>query len=273
MSLESVTIQTPDGSAPPADHNAKMIAVVDAKAAESAAIDRPEWLPEKFKSAEEMAASYKELEAKLGGAQAAPVVAPVAPVVAPTAAAATVPPVSPLAVPKEAAAAVATAGLDMAELSAEFAKDGALSEANLAKLAAAGFDKTTVDTYIAGQQALATQFQNEVMAVTPGGAEKFPEMVEWAKVNLTPAEIDAYNSATSSGNKDTAKLAVAGLGARFSAAVGSEPNLQGGKPNAASGDVFESIAQMKVAMSDPRYKTDPAYRRSVGDRLNRSSIL
>ena len=33
---------------------------------QSGTVDRPEWLPEKFKSPEDMAASYSALESKLG---------------------------------------------------------------------------------------------------------------------------------------------------------------------------------------------------------------
>ena len=40
--------------------------------AESDAVERPEWLPEKFKSAEDLSKSYQELEKKLGAHQGAP---------------------------------------------------------------------------------------------------------------------------------------------------------------------------------------------------------
>jgi hypothetical protein len=260
--LERVTLVTPDPVAPEG-HDEKMIALVDAKAAENSG--RPDWLPAKFATAEDMAASYAALEAKQGGAKPEDV-----PAVSPAATPATDLAITP---PAEATAAVAKAGLDMNELNTEFATAGTLSEASYAKLAAVGFDKAAVDNYVAGQQALQTAFQTEVMAVTPGGADKYGEMVAWAKVNMTPAQIDAYNASVGSGNKDQAKLAVAGLGASFKAAVGSEPNLQGGRVNGAVSDVFESLAQMKVAMSDPRYKTDHAYRSVVQQKLGRSNIM
>lgn len=255
--LERVTLITPDPVAPEG-HDQKMIDLVDSKAAAVDPDARPAWLPEKFKTVEDMAASYTALEAKLGGA---PAVAPVAPVVASTEA------------PAEATAAVAKAGLNMAELNSEFATSGTLSEASYAKLATAGFDKATVDSYVAGQQALASQFQTEVMAATPGGAEKYSEMVAWAKVNMTEAQVNAYNKVMESGDKEQAKLAVAGLGVSFKAAVGSEPALLGGKTNGSSADVFESLAQMTAAMSDKRYKVDPAYRASVQSKLGRSNIM
>ena len=263
--LERVTLVTPDPVAP-VGHDEAMIALVDAKALENSG--RPSWLPAKFNTAEDMAASYAALEAKQGSTQPAEVPA-VSPAVAPV-----VDPAASLAIPPaDATAVVEKAGLNMSELNTEFATLGTLSEASYTKLAAVGFDKAAVDNYVAGQQALQTAFQTEVMAVTPGGAEKYGEMVAWAKVNMTPAQIEAFNTSVSSGNKDQAKLAVAGLGASFKAAVGSEPALTGGRTNGAVADVFESLAQMKAAMSDPRYKSDHAYRSVVQQKLGRSNIM
>lgn len=267
--FQSVVVTSPDAVEPP-DHAAKMAALVDSRAQPQAPsdapvdapVDRPTWLPEKFKTAEEMATSYAALEAKLSGAKAPEATPP-----AKTA--------DPLAIPPAdvVADAVASAGLDMAAMSAEFAADGDLSEATRAALAAKGFDKATVDGYIAGQQALATQFQAEVMGATPGGVDKYSEMVEWAKVNLSDADIAAYNTAVNTSDRAAAKLAVAGLGVRFSAAVGSEPNLSGGRPNASEGDVFASLQEMKAAMGSHEYKTDPAFRAKVAAKLGRSSIM
>ena len=98
-------------------------------------------------------------------------------------------------------------------------------------------------------------------------------MVTWAKANLTAAEINAYNAAVSSGNLDQAKLAVLGLSAKFSKANGSEPRLVQGRTTSASGDVFESTAQLTEAMRDPRYRNDTAFRAKVQSKLARSNIL
>lgn len=263
--LEQVTIVRPDGSGSPEGHDAAMIAKVDG----ASPAPRPEWLPEKFASVEDLAKSYKELEAKQGG-PAAPAPAPVAaPAAAPVAAPA--PAAQSLEITPE--AVVAGAGLDMAALNQEYATTGALSTESMAKLATAGFDKAAVDTYIAGRSALQSAFLADVKSVTPGGAEKFDEMLSWAKANLTPAEITAYNKATSTSDANVAKLAVAGLGARFAAAVGNEPTLSGGRGDASGADVFESIEQMRQAMRDPRYKADPAYRSKVVAKLGRSNIM
>lgn len=264
--LERVTLVTPEAVAE-VGHDEAMIALVDKKAAENTASTRPSWLPAKFATPEAMAASYAALEAKQsGGKQAAPVDA--------------VPEgdddngdLTIDKAPETAAEVVKEAGLDMASLNTEFANTGKLSEDSYKKLAAVGFDKAAVDNYVAGQQALVSNFETEVKSATPGGADKFNDMIAWAKVNMTESQINAFNAAVGSGNKDQAKMAVAGLGTSYIAAVGREPVLQGGRTNGASADVFESLAQMKVAMSDKRYKTDHAYRASIQAKLGRSNIM
>ena len=40
-----------------------------------------------------------------------------------------------------------------------------------------------------------------------------------------------------------------------------------------SADAFESVAQITEAMNDPRYATDPAFRKKVEDKIARSTAL
>ena len=261
--IDRVTLITPDAVAPEG-HDAKMMAVVDAAAAKNAPTDRPSWLPEKFATVEDLAASYAELEAHQGSAkkEAAPEAATPDPAKVDTP-----------ETPADPSSVVAKAGLDMGALNSEYAKDGKLSEDSLAKLEAVGVDRATVDQYIAGRVALSAAYDLDVTSVTPGGSEAYAGMAEWAKVNMSPAEIDSYNDAVSSGNKDRAKLAVQGLGARYTADVGNEPRLMGGRTGTSQADSYESLAQMKVDMKDPRYKNDPAFRRVVAEKLGRSPIM
>lgn len=262
--VDTVVIQ----STPPAvpeDHDQKMIDKADAASNPPASgtegtppADRPSWLPEKFKSPEDMAKAYSELESKLGGKPADPPADP---------------PKDGLEIPPDPQAALADKGLNLQDFSTEFAQTGELSAESYAKLEKAGFDKNLVDQYIEGQRAVAARFEADIMTEV-GGTEKYTEMVTWAKANLSPAEIDAYNAAVSSGNADQAKLAALGLGAKFQKAVGSDPQrLLGGQGNATGGDVFESMAQVTAAMKDPQYKTDPAFRAKVQAKLARSNVL
>jgi len=221
-----------------------------------AAEDRPQWLPEKFKSPEDMAKAYAELESKLGGQKTpAPDATP-----------------SDNKVPENPQAELQKQGLDMNEFSQEFAQKGELSQESYEKLAKAGFNKDIVDNYIAGQQARAAQFEGTIKAEV-GGDERYGEMITWAKANLSPAEIDAYNAAVSSGNAEQAKLAALGLSAKFGKAVGNEPSRLLGGGQAGAADVFESTQQVTEAMRDPRYKNDPAFRAKVQSKLARSNVF
>lgn len=224
---------------------------------ESPAADRPEWLPEKFQSPEELAKAYAELEKRLGkpadkteqtqeGEQATP---------------------------EQADEALKAKGLDMTEFTTEFAQTGELSDGSYEKLEQAGYPRDMVDAWIAGQQALAAQTRNEVLS-TIGGEEQFNAMAQWAKANLPEADINAFNRMVDSNDLATQKMAVQALYGRYQQAAGSEPSLVSGETSGSpSGSAFTSSAQVVEAMSDPRYHTDPSYRQSVQDRLQRSNVF
>jgi len=261
--VDTVVIQSTPPAAPE-DHDQKMIDKVDA--ASNPPIegtegtppeDRPQWLPEKFKSPEDMAKAYAELKSKLGKAKPAdpPAVDP-----------AVTPPADPQA-------ALADKGLDLQDFSSEFAQRGELSAESYEKLSKAGYSRQIVDQYIDGQRAVAARFETDIMSEV-GGAEKYSEITAWAKASLTPQEIAAYNAAVSSGNADQAKLAALGLGAKFERANGSDPKrLLGGQSAGSTGDVYESMAQVTAAMKDPLYKADPAFRAKVQSKLARSNVI
>lgn len=261
--VDTVVIQsTPPVT--PEDHDQKMIDKVDAASNPpvegtegTPPEDRPQWLPEKFKSPEDMAKAYSELEAKLGQAK---------PADPPAADPAATPPADP-------EAALADKGLDLQDFSTEFAQKGELSAESYEKLSKAGYTRQIVDQYIEGQRAVAARFETDIMSEV-GGAEKYSEITTWAKANLTPTEIAAYNTAVSSGNADQAKLAALGLGAKFEKANGSDPQrLLGGQSSGSTGDVFESMAQVTAAMKDPLYKNDPAFRAKIQAKLSRSNVI
>lgn len=219
--------------------------------------DRPQWLPEKFKSPEELAKAYNELQAKLGGKTDNQQTA------------------EPNADDqnKQVQDDLQSKGLDLYQFSDEFNKTGALSAQSYEALEKAGYPRNIVDQYIEGQKARASLYESEVKNAV-GGENNFVAMAEWAKANLTPQEIEAYNKAVDSGDLNQAKLAVAGMFQKYSASRPSEPTLfKGATSSTASGEVYESIAQMQKDMASPEYKTDPAFRAKVERKLARSNIL
>lgn len=239
-------------------HIEKMVALADGTPQPDDT--RPEWLPEKFKSPEEMANAYKALESKLGSKE------PEAPAAseAPTAAEAPK--------PDEVADELSARGLDLGTFSDEFAANGSLSDDSYGKLEAKGISRAMVDQYIAGQRAQAQAYEGEVKQ-SIGGAEEFDAMVSWAQSNVSDADLASYNKAVASGDPSAARLAVRGMYAQYKESRGTEPNLLKGANGTAGSDLYESVQQMTKDMKDPLYKTDPAFRRKVEAKIARSNIL
>lgn len=135
----------------------------------------------------------------------------------------------------------------------------------------AGFSKSLVDSWIAGQDALANTTRDSMYELA-GGEEQYGQMVQWASDNLPESEVDAFNATMNTQDANLIKLAVQGLFARYRSEA--EPNLiQGNNSSEATGGTFESTAQMTEAMRDPRYATDPAYRQAVANKLARSRLF
>lgn len=220
--------------------------------------DRPDWLPEKFKSAEDMAKAYSELESKLGTKQEEQQETN-----------ALEEEVNQSS--SEVAEALDSKGLDFDAFQQEYMENGELSSEAYAALDEAGFSRTLVDTWIEGQNALASQLQSEMYS-TVGGADQYNDLVTWASENLPEEEIDAYNAAMDTQDPAQIRFAVQGLYARYRSEA--EPNLvQAGTGEVSTGGKFSSNAELTAAMRDPRYAKDPAYRQQVADKLARSSLF
>jgi len=221
--------------------------------------DRPDWLPEKFKTPEDMSKAYSELEKKLG--QAPKEDAQEAEQVEEKAEDETV----------QSEEGVSEAYQAVAEASKEFFEnDGQLSEETYNALEKAGLPRDLVDSYAAGQQALLSSEEGQIKAVAQGN---YDAMAEWANENLPQEEIDAFDEAVTGGTISQAKLAVQGLYARYQNEVGAKPNLTQGSVNGVSTMPFKSMQELARAQSDPRYKSgDKAYHEEIDRRLAVSKI-
>lgn len=232
------------------EYDAEMIAVAE-KASEKS---RPQWLPEKFKTPEDLVKSYDELQKRLHQ------------------------PKQPQTssddegedTQTEAAQVVESAGLDIDNLESEYLTNGDLSEASYARLEKSGITRDLVRAYIEGQEARAASVQYEVFN-SVGGEQEYQNITSWAAQNLSPAEINAYNRAVDSGSIDDVKLALTGLKSRYESQYGRSPTLLGGTPGE-NQSVFRSLAEMTSAMKDPRYSTDRAYRDAVIAQVARSNM-
>lgn len=225
--------------------------------------ERPDWLPEKFKNVEQMAEAYSHLEKKLGSGQSE--------AEAPTEEAPQqeAPEVDTTA--SDVKQAVENAGVNFDSLQAEYDENGQLSEDAYNKLSEAGFPQDLVNSWIAGQEALAKDYQTSVYNIV-GGEQAYSDMVSWAGENLSESEVAAYDRAVSSGDIEMVKLAVSGLQTKYQANEGTDPSLIEGQSSNSSGGVYSSWSEVTSAMRDPRYKSDPAYRQSVTNKLARSNV-
>jgi hypothetical protein len=214
--------------------------------------ERPEWLPEKFKTPEDMAKAYAELEKAKSKGEA------------------------PDDKDTDATAekAVDEAGLDMDALSKEYAESGELSKENLEALAKVGITEDMVQSYITGQEAQAAAAQKELLEPIGGDIEAYNKLTAWAGDNLSDAEVDEFNSVLETGNPSAVKMAIRDLSAKYEGVNGTEPGRQlSGKPNTSGAAVYESTADLMKDMSNPEYANNPAFRAKVASKLGRSNIL
>jgi len=206
---------------------------------------RPEWLPEKFKNAEDLAKAYSELEKKQS-------------------------------VPEEPsqqqmrADAEASEGMD--KFYSEYQEQGSLSEKSYEELNKMGLDKSLVDGYIAGQEAIAN---TEVQAVhnLVGGSNNYNKVIEYAKTNLSDVEQEAFNDTLETGSIEQVKFAVQGIASRAGISSEQPQSMINGDSIETNSDVFESSAQVIDAMNDPRYAKDPAFRKLVEEKIARSTAV
>lgn len=197
--------------------------------------NRPAWLPQEFKTPEDFAKSYTELKTK----------AATPPVQTPT---------------------------DFKKYEEEYAKTGTLSEVSYKELQETkGISKATIDTYIEGQKAATAKAEAELLSVV-GGKSEFEKISKWAATALKPADIESFNKVVNGSDPDAIKLALQALKGQYVAANGQQPTLVSGDKNGST-DVFRSVAEVTRAMNDPKYKSDPAYRKDVEQKLARSTVI
>ena len=217
----------------------------------------------KYKSAEELEAGYKELEAKLGQRDNDDDDVEVAE-------------------QEESPAFQSTAASDLiTSASDEYWNNGEqLSQETIEKFSQMS-GRDLVDAYVAMSQAdpnygpppgdLSDSEVNTIQEAA-GGRDNYKTMTQWASDNLAEKDVKAFDQIIDSGNLQAIQLAVAGLRSTYEQYNGYEGRMLSGKPPRSSGDVFRSQAELVAAMSDRRYDDDPAYRQDVIEKLDRSDV-
>lgn len=215
--------------------------------------ERPEWLPEKFESAEAMAKAYGELESKMGaGADEQEEEQ-------------TEEQSEEVSEPSGAEQLIQDASVEF------FENEGELKDETYEALAKAGISRELVDSFARGQAAIQDNESTEIKTAANGD---YDAMSEWAGTSLSDSEMDAFNEVVNNGTVDQAKLAVSGLYARYQAENGSsQPKLVTGNTTGTSTMPYQSMQEVSRAMKDPRYKSgDKAYHAEVDRRLAVSNI-
>ena len=217
--------------------------------------ERPEWLPEKFESAEALAKAYGELESKMGQGEQEQEQVEEEPSKE----------TEPTTEPNPVESIITDASVEFAE------NEGKLTDDTYEALAKAGISRELVDRYAAGQASLQSQEETAIKSAANG---EYDEMAEWAGKSLSDSEFNAFNEAVNQGTVEQAQLAVKGLHARYQAEVGSSgPKLVTGNTTGTSTLPYQSMQEVSRAMQDPRYKSgDKAYHAEVDRRLAVSNI-
>lgn len=220
---------------------------------EQHADERPGWLPEKFESPEALAAAYQSLQAEYSRLRSEPEM---------------------LEDDEEPIQIAPLSSEDMQPFTEEFEQTGDLSETSREAIVQRGIPREMVDRYVEGMQA---QTAMEMMTVynSVGGEDNYNDMIGWAAEHMDETSIETFNRIVMTGDPNAVMFAVNSVRSQWEAAGGvPRPELiQGDTGYDGASEAFQSLAQVTEAMKDPRYKTDPAYRRAVENRLSQSRVL
>jgi hypothetical protein len=103
-----------------------------------------------------------------------------------------------------------------------------------------------------------------------GGEENYTNMIQWAQGALNETEVNMFDAVMAKGDPLAAFFAVRSLAYAYNDSTGFEGEIVQGKAPRQSNDQFRSQQELIQAMSDPRYENDPAYRKDLMQKLERS---
>lgn len=131
-------------------------------------------------------------------------------------------------------------------------------------------EETSEETEEQGESLTEAQAQELFKMV--GGEKAYQSMINWAGQNLSQEEIQMYDSVMGKGDPNAIFFAVQALNSKYSDSVGRDGQMLSGKSAKSEDNSFQSQQELVQAMSDPRYDNDPAYRRSVLNKLANSDV-
>lgn len=239
----------------------------------------PELILGKFKSQEDLANAYRELEKKQGRQSSTP---------EPSAE-----PEAPVEYTREQSTAdygdFLSDRFEQAEVNPyewkAIVEKGGDTSAFIDKLAETGIPRGIIENYEQSFRPQApatgeglTETDAQELRQLVGGDDAFKQISNWAASNLPPQELADYNAVVDAGNRDAIAWALRAIQSKMSGPVGTvEPPLIGGSASSKS-TVFESKQQVLDAMNKRNakgqrlYDVDEAYQRKFAETLQRSPV-
>jgi hypothetical protein len=164
--------------------------------------------------------------------------------------------------------------VDFAAVAKEYQEaEGKLSPQTLKLLESKGITEDLVQTFIDGQKARAQVLRSE-LAQSVGGDETLSAVLQWAATGLNPEEVQTYNALLKSPDVAAQKVALMALKGRMDADLGTEGTRVNaeGVPGTRGIEPIGSNAELVSLMRSKEYKTDPAFRAKVTQRLKVSTL-
>lgn len=166
----------------------------------------------------------------------------------------------------------------LVKASNEFYENDAISEETLAALKGLSSEEL-VNAYVEMQKTAAipkpiSSEQADALIDKVGGKQAYNQTLEWASVNLSAEEVAAYDQVINTGSPQAVEFAMQALSLRAKYEGGFDGTQVSGRAvKQTSVKGFKSQAQLAEAISSPKYRTDPAYRLEVQERLAASGDL
>ena len=162
--------------------------------------------------------------------------------------------------------------------------NGTITEEHYKQLEQTGLPRNLIDSYLNGlqpregtQPAADPSFpEYEDIVGIAGGEEKYLEMLQWMDGNIPKEELQEFDKIVDAEKRNITQvtLAVQKMFTRYKNAMGVEPKLISGQTSSSPNTkVFRSNAEVVAAMRDPRYKTDIAFQHEVQRRLAESNVF
>ena len=214
---------------------------------------RPAWLDKRFKTPEELAKAYENLEKKLGQPK----------------------PPAKIEKPGEGKAGEGAALVLNAETMATFAQEyaengGKLKDETYARLEKAGYTREVVDEYAALKQRDAERAAAETLEKVGLTPEALKPIYDWASANIPAEEIDALNELIQSPNPAKREIGLRQVKSAYDRANRATRRIAGAPSGTTVIQPISSRTDFIAATSDPKFAADTAegaaYRKEVIER-------